>query len=125
MRAGFRLHQLRVDADAVAASPHRAFENVAHTELALDLLHTVGWPLYEKLELRALTKSQRMRDSAVMISATIPSAKYSCSGSTLRLAKGSTAIDGLSEVGKAAANEAPSSFSAPGPSSRSPEIEAD
>ena len=37
-----------------------------------------------------------MRDSAVMISSTIPSAKYSCSGSPLRLAKGRTAIDGLS-----------------------------
>ena len=40
------------------------------------------------------------RDSAVMISSTMPSAKYSCSGSPLILAKGSTAIDGLS--GKAA-----------------------
>ena len=37
-----------------------------------------------------------MRDSAVMISSTIPSAKYSCSGSPLRLAKGKTAIEGLS-----------------------------
>jgi len=36
-----------------------------------------------------------MRDSAVMISSTMPSAKYSCSGSPLRLAKGNTAIDGL------------------------------
>jgi len=49
-----------------------------------------------KLELRAITNSQRMRDSAVMISSTMPSAKYSCSGSPLRLAKGNTAIDGLS-----------------------------
>src|ERR1700758_601924 len=37
-----------------------------------------------------------MRLSAVMISSTIPSAKYSCSGSPLILAKGSTAIEGLS-----------------------------
>ena len=35
-----------------------------------------------------------MRESAVMISSTMPSAKYSCSGSPLRLANGSTAIDG-------------------------------
>ena len=49
-----------------------------------------------KLELRAMTKSQRMRESAVMISSTMPSAKYSCSGSPLILANGSTAIDGLS-----------------------------
>src|SRR6516162_707553 len=40
-----------------------------------------------------------MRESAVMISSTIPSAKYSCSGSPLRLAKGNTAIDGLSGSG--------------------------
>jgi len=52
-----------------------------------------------KLELRAMTNSQRMRDSAVMISSTMPSAKYSCSGSLLILAKGSTAIDGLSGSG--------------------------
>ena len=31
----------------------------------------------------------------------LPSAKYSCSGSPLRLAKGSTAIDGLSGSGSA------------------------
>ena len=37
-----------------------------------------------------------------MISSTIPSAKYSCSGSPLRLAKGRTAIDGLSGSGNAA-----------------------
>jgi len=43
-----------------------------------------------------MTKSQRMRESAVMISSTMPSAKYSCSGSPLILAKGSTAIEGLS-----------------------------
>jgi len=36
-----------------------------------------------KLELRAMTNSQRMRDSAVMISSTMPSAKYSCFGSPL------------------------------------------
>jgi hypothetical protein len=38
-----------------------------------------------------------MRVSAVMISSTMPSTKYSRSGSPLILAKGSTAIDGLSE----------------------------
>ena len=48
------------------------------------------------LELRAMTKSQRMRDRAVVISSTMPSAKYSCSGSPLIFWNGSTAIDGLS-----------------------------
>src|SRR6201987_1364067 len=46
-----------------------------------------------------MTKSQRMRLSAVMISSTIPSAKYSCSGSPLMLANGRTAIEGLSGSG--------------------------
>ena len=48
-----------------------------------------------KLELRAITNSQRMRDRAVMISSTMPSAKYSCSGSPLMLSKGRTAIEGF------------------------------
>ena len=43
-----------------------------------------------------MTKNHLSFDSAVMISSTIPSAKYSCSGSPLILAKGSTEIDGLS-----------------------------
>src|SRR6516225_8027827 len=43
-----------------------------------------------------MTNSQRIRESAVMISSTMPSAKYSCSGSPLISANGSTAIDGLS-----------------------------
>jgi hypothetical protein len=54
-----------------------------------------------KLELRAMTNSQRMRLSAVMISSTVPSAKYSCSGSSLIFWNGSTAIDGLSGSGNA------------------------
>ena len=45
-------------------------------------------------ELRAITKNQRSFDSAVMMSSLMPSEKYSCSGSSLMLTKGSTAIDG-------------------------------
>ena len=51
------------------------------------------------VELRAITNSCRKRDRAVMISSTIPSAKYSCSGSPLIFSNGSTAIDGLSGRG--------------------------
>src|SRR6516164_170 len=40
-----------------------------------------------------------MRERAVVISSTIPSAKYSCSGSPLRLRNGSTASDGSSATG--------------------------
>ena len=44
-----------------------------------------------------------MRDSAVMISSTMPSTKYSCSGSPLMFWNGRTAIDGLSATRPAAA----------------------
>jgi hypothetical protein len=37
-----------------------------------------------------------MRDRPVIMSSTMPSAKYSCSGSALMFWNGSTAIDGLS-----------------------------
>ena len=53
-------------------------------------------PLKVNEELRAMTKSCGSFDRAVMMSSEIPSAKYSCSASPLMLAKGSTAIDGLS-----------------------------
>ena len=49
-----------------------------------------------KLELRAMTNSQDKRDSAVMISSTRPSAKYSCSGSPDRLLNGRTAMEAFS-----------------------------
>jgi hypothetical protein len=42
-----------------------------------------------------MTNSSEKRDSSVMMSPTMPSAKYSCSGSAFRLAKGKTAIEGL------------------------------
>src|SRR6478752_3630069 len=47
-----------------------------------------------KLELRAMTKSHLIRERPVMMSSTIPSAKYSCSGSPLIFVNGSTASDG-------------------------------
>src|SRR6266404_2825344 len=53
-------------------------------------------PLYVKLELRAMTNRDFDRDSPVMMSSAMPSAKYSCSGSELRLVKGRIAIEGLS-----------------------------
>ena len=52
-----------------------------------------------------MTKNQRSFDSAVMISSLIPSEKYSCPGSSLRLTKGSTAITGRSDRGAAGSGE--------------------
>src|SRR6266446_946777 len=54
-----------------------------------------------------MTNSQCSREIAVVISSTMPSAKYSCSGSPLILAKGNTAIDGLSGSGSAGGSAAP------------------
>ena len=48
------------------------------------------------MELRAITNSDLKRDSAAMMSSTIPSAKYSCSGSPLMFANGKTAMEGRS-----------------------------
>jgi hypothetical protein len=71
--------------------------------------------LYAKLEFRAITNSQGSREIAVVISSTMPSAKYSCSGSPLILAKGSTAIDGLSGSGNAAGGTVSCSVAGDGP----------
>jgi hypothetical protein len=69
-----------------------------------------------KLELRAMTESHLIRESAVMISSTMPSTKYSCSGSPLMFVKGNTAIDGLSgSGGSAAPTRAPSALPSPAP----------
>ena len=54
-----------------------------------------------------MTNSQRICESAVIISSTMPSAKYSCSGSPLILANGNTAIDGLSGSGRAGGSATP------------------
>src|SRR5215467_8608629 len=64
-------------------------------------------PLYVKLELRAITNSQRSRDNPVVISSTIPSAKYSCSGSPDMFVKGRTATDGLLGRDRGLASGAP------------------
>src|SRR5260370_22580710 len=54
-----------------------------------------------KLEVRAITKRDFERDSPVVMSSTMPSAKYSCSGSPLMFWNGNTAMDGLSGSGSA------------------------
>jgi hypothetical protein len=97
--AAQRLEELSGDTHPLACLANRAFEHIAKPSSRPTCFTSTGWPLYVKVELRAMTKSHRMRESAVMISSTIPSAKYSCSGSPLILAKGSTAIEGLSGSG--------------------------
>ncbi len=71
-------------------------------------------PRYVNDELRAITKIERKRDNSVIRSSLMPSAKYSCSGSPLMLAKGSTAIDGRSRRVTAGGTAAGGSGAAPG-----------
>jgi len=44
MRAGLGIDQLAGDAHTVAALAHRTFEDIAHAQLAPDLLHIDGTP---------------------------------------------------------------------------------
>jgi len=52
--------------------------------------------LYVNTELRAITNSPDIFESPVIKSSVTPSLKYSCAGSWLRFANGSTATEGLS-----------------------------
>jgi len=98
MSAGRRVDQLPCDALPLSGLT-LPFEHVAHSQLTRTCFTSTGRPLYVKLELLAITNSHDSREIAAAISSTMPSAKYSRSGSPLILAKGSTAIDGLSGRG--------------------------
>src|SRR6185295_18821319 len=89
------------DTDSIAPAANAALKHVPYSQLPADLANIHRLPLYLKLELRAMTNSCRNRDNAVMMSSTMPSLKYSCSGSSLIFWNGSTAIEGLSGSGKA------------------------
>ncbi len=67
-----------------------------------------------------MTNSPLQRDSAVMMSSAMPSAKKSCSGSPLILVKGNTAIDGPSGSGGLAGSASVSSGEEPSVSRTSP-----
>ena len=61
----------------------------------------------ENEELRAITNIFGIFERAVIISSVIPSLKYSCSGSPLRLSKARTAIEGLSGSGRGGLSGSP------------------
>ena len=50
--------------------------------------------------LREITSMSAIRDRSVVRSPVIPSAKYCCSGSLLKLVKGSTTIDRRGATGR-------------------------
>ena len=95
----------RVQEDA-AGKLDLAFEDIAHAELAPDLLHLDRLAFIGEGRIASDHKQPAdtrecgddLLDHAV--------AKYSCSGSPLKLAKGSTAIDGLSGRGRSGATAA-------------------
>src|SRR5262245_47601713 len=70
--------------------------------------------LYVKLELRAITNNHRSRQRALVMSSTIPSAKYSCSRSPLMFWNGKIAIEGLSGICNAEGKVLPVLLSARG-----------
>jgi hypothetical protein len=67
----------------------------AATVLALILVLPDGGAIAGSSRLGAMTNSEGYRESAVMMSSAIPSAKNSCSGSGLMLVNGGTAMDKL------------------------------
>src|SRR5215472_13641902 len=94
MRTAVGVDRLRGDAHPTAALTHRAFEHVADAEFTRDLLHIDSPTFAGKARIardEPADPAERCDDSSIM-----PSTKYSCFGSPLRLAEGSTAIDGLS-----------------------------
>ena len=86
---------------------------MTYAEASRDLRHE-NVPALER-EGRIARDDDELRHSAVIMSSEMPSAKYSCSGSPLMLAKGRTAIDrrGLSVRSIAAARVAPERPEAP------------
>ena len=108
MGAGLGFDQLRRDAHRapdLRTPPSKTYRTPSSRPTCRT---STGLPLYMKLELRAITNSHLMRDNPVVMSSTIPSAKYSCSGSPLMFWKGSTAIEGLSGRDSAGLSESAS-----------------
>src|SRR6516225_3924503 len=87
---------IRTFPEALRTDPSRTYRTPS---LRPTSLTSTALPLNVKLELRAITNNHLKRESAVMISSTIPSAKYSCLGSSLMFSNGRTAMEALSGSG--------------------------
>src|SRR5438105_3493270 len=88
--------QLSRDPHPVAGTPHAAFEHVANAEFARHPGNINRRSLVGECRIARDDKNARLRDGAVMMSSTMPSAKYSCSASPLKFWNGRIAIDGFS-----------------------------
>jgi hypothetical protein len=82
---------------------HRAFQHIADARFAADLPHVDRVALVREGRIAGDDEKPADAGERVMISSTMPSTKYSCSGSPLMFWNGRTAIDGLSGSGSAAA----------------------
>jgi hypothetical protein len=71
-------------------------------------------PFIEKEEVRPITRSPSTWASALRISSAIPSEKYSCSLSELRLTNGSTAMEGMAGAAGTAPGASAARRPAPG-----------
>src|SRR4029450_3418102 len=92
---GRAVNKLSSDTHFAARLAHAAFEDVANAEVAPDLSNIGRLSLVGERRISGATNSDLTRDSAVVMSSTIPSAKYSCSGSPLMFWNGRTAMEGL------------------------------
>src|SRR5215472_13656723 len=87
------IDQLCGDADPVAQPPDAPFQHITDAQLATDLPRVDRLVSVGERVLREITSIPAIRDRSVVRSSVIPSPKYCCSGSLLRLVKGSTTID--------------------------------
>jgi hypothetical protein len=96
MDPGQRVNQLCRNPNSFTNPSDAAFEHVTDAEFASHLFDVYRFLLYLNDELRAITNNRLKRDNAVMMSSTMPSAKYSRSGSWLIVLERDPAIEGLS-----------------------------
>ena len=88
MASGRCIDKLASDADPVRRPPDAAFENVSHAAVrARPVSRRLPSPCRRSSSCSAITKRCLKRERAVMMSSTMPSVKYSCSGSPLMFSK--------------------------------------
>src|SRR5882672_7423153 len=96
MRTPSGLDQLCSNAHALAGLAHGAFQDVAYAQLPADLLHVYSPPFASEARIAGDNEEPADARKRSDDPSTMPSLKYSCSGSPLMFWNGSTAIDGFS-----------------------------
>ena len=91
--AGLGVDKLHVDAHPIAAALHATLQNIAHIQVAADLLNIDRFAFEREGRIARDYRRPPMRERSVVRLSVTPSTKYSCSGSPPIFAKGSTTID--------------------------------